>query len=74
MKAAQKLAKIDDMIDYLAWIRLLDLRSYEIGLSDRMELTGDQFAGVPPEALAEFPPAWVAAARAGQYVLPREGA
>jgi hypothetical protein len=65
-----RLSDIDRLIDHVAWMRLLRLRSYRIPAGHEGGRAGylrfDGFNGVPPEALAEFPSAWIEAARAGR--------
>jgi hypothetical protein len=69
-----RLAQVNRLIDHVAWMRLLRLRSYKPPAGHEGGRAGylrfDGFTGVPPEALAEFPPAWIEAAIKGQFVLP----
>jgi hypothetical protein len=63
--------EIDRLIDHRYWMDLMHLRAWTLeetpnGLRKRL----NGFVGVPPEALAEFPPDWIRAAEAGRWVLP----
>ena len=63
--------RINQLIDELAWRRLLKLRAYEV-VGDYVRLKQpDCFAGVPAEALAAYPLEWIAEVRRGGFVRPQ---
>ena len=54
-----RLAAIDRLIDHVFWTKLMKSRVFPAGIN------------LPPEALAEFPPEWIQAAKAGKFICPR---